>query len=68
MNKFTIAYDGEIIPYHIFHSAEMAEDYLYRCGFEKINSEIWELRETTLTSRAKVVKINKEEKAPKVTI
>lgn len=53
-----MAYDGEVIPYHIFHSEAMAENYLHRCGFERISSNVWELSESTITSRAEILEVD----------
>lgn len=61
MGKFTIAYDGEIIPHHVFRSEAMAENYLYRCGFEKISSNTWELSESTIISKAEILEIDEHE-------
>lgn len=60
MRQFTIAYDGEIIPHHVFRTLSMAQQYLESCGYKKIKPTQWELAGIVFTSRAEILRIRSE--------
>lgn len=60
MSQFTIAYDGEIIPNHVFQNLSMASQYLEQCGYKKVNTTEWRLTGITVTLRAQILKIRSE--------
>lgn len=60
MRQFTIAYNGEIIPNHVFRNLPMAQEYLKDHGYQKIKPTQWELAGIVYTSRAEIVRIRSE--------
>ena len=60
MSQFTIAYDGEIIPNHVFQNLPMAQQYLENCGYTPISKTEWELTGIVATSRAQILKIRSQ--------
>ena len=60
MRQFTIAYDGEIIPNHVFRTMSMAQKYLNDCGYKKVQPTEWELSGIVFTSRAQILRIRSE--------
>ena len=60
MRRFTIAYNGEIIPNHVFRNLSMAQEYLKDRGYQKIKPTQWELTGIVYTSRAEILRIRSE--------
>ena len=65
MRQFTIAYDGEIIPNHVFRTMSMAQKYLNDCGYKKVQPTEWERKEQLcLKFNTKIVILNNPDLSP----